>query len=268
LECLVAGQYDPAAAALGRAVELAAEDSQKAVALFYRSRALALAGQTESALQAAHEAHRLQPDSPRIRTQPAWVEYYGKRYSAAIEQYEELLDELGDQYESAELRDVVRDMRLALSNLYLLQEDRPRAEECLEQVLDEFPDDIGALNDLGYLWTEEGKYLGRALTMIQAAVEGEPENSAYRDSLGWAYYRLGRFAEAVTELEKACQDEQTDGVILDHLGDAYLSLDRVDQAIAAWERAVKAFADEEDVARRKATQEKIRKHRDAVRAGE
>ena len=77
------------------------------------------------------------------------------------------------------------------------------AEELLEEVLDEYPDDIEADNDLGFLWADGNKHLARALEMIRTAVAAEPDNRAYRDSLGWVYYRLGRFAEAVAELEKA-----------------------------------------------------------------
>jgi tetratricopeptide (TPR) repeat protein len=76
--------------------------------------------------------------------------------------------------------------------------------------------------------------------MIQKAVEGDPENAAYRDSLGWALYRLGRIDEAVPELEKAASDEP-DPVILDHLGDAYQAAGEPDKAKDAWNRAVEAF---------------------------
>ena len=61
---------------------------------------------------------------------------------------------------------------------------------------------------------------------MSAAVAAEPENRAYRDSLGWVFYRLGRFPEAVAELEKAVDEKQPDGTVLDHLGDAYEKLGR------------------------------------------
>ena len=57
--------------------------------------------------------------------------------------------------------------------------------------------------------------------MIRQAVAAEPDNSAYRDSLGWVYYRLGRFPEAVVELEKAAADKSPTAEVLEHLGDAY-----------------------------------------------
>jgi hypothetical protein len=49
-------------------------------------------------------------------------------------------------------------------------------------------DDAGADNDLGFLWADANKHLDRALKMIVTAVAAEPENRAYRDSLGWVYY--------------------------------------------------------------------------------
>ena len=57
-----------------------------------------------------------------------------------------------------------------LSNLAALQDDLLQAEEWLEQILDEAPDDISAANDLGYIWVDQGKHLERSLRMIQFAV--------------------------------------------------------------------------------------------------
>ena len=47
--------------------------------------------------------------------------------------------------------------------------------------------------------------------MIQQAVDAEPDNMAYRDSLGWVFFRLGNTREAVAELEKAAADKKPDG---------------------------------------------------------
>ena len=132
-----------------------------------------------------------------------------------------------------------------------------QAEEWLEQVLDEFPEDVGALNDLGYLWADQGKYLNWAFEMTRRAVAGEPDNVAYRDSFGWALYRLGRVSEAIQELEKAVAGDDPDGVILDHLGDAYLQAERKTEAVATWRRAAAAFAKEGNQDKERATQQKI-----------
>ena len=188
---------------------------------FYLAGALALAERTDEALAAARTAAEKKKDSARFRGRVAWVLYGAKRYDEARKAYEELVREFDADHDSAETRDVLREARLALSNLAVIRGDLPAAEEWLEQVLDEFPDDEGALNDLGYLWADQNKELPRAKRMIEQAVKAEPDNMAYRDSLGWVLFRLGQLPEAVVQLEKAAADKKPDGTVLDHLGDAY-----------------------------------------------
>ncbi len=151
----------------------------------------------------------------------------------------------------------LREARLGLSavcvNLGRLEE----AEEWLEEVLDEYPDDLGADNDLGFLWADENKRLDRALKMIKVAVAAEPDNRAYLDSLGWVYYRLGRFPEAVAELEKAVDEKQPDGTVLDHLGDAYEKLGRHSDAVAAWQRAKAALEKDKEAEKARKVADKI-----------
>ena len=78
-----------------------------------------------------------------------------------------------------------------------------RGEDILENFLAENPDDIGVNNDLGYLYADQGKNLEKARKMIQKAVDAEPENAAYLDSLGWVLFKLGNYKEAISWLTKA-----------------------------------------------------------------
>src|SRR5690606_14561350 len=103
------------------------------------------------------------------------------------------------------------------------------------------PDDDGANNDLGYLWADENQHLQRARRMIQLAVAAQPDNAAYRDSLGWVLYRLGRYGEALVELQKAAGEPSADGTVLEHLGDTYEKLGRLGEAKNAWSKALEAF---------------------------
>jgi predicted Zn-dependent protease len=75
--------------------------------------------------------------------------------------------------------------------------------------------------------------------MIRKAVDDEPQNAAYRDSLGWVLFRLGRTGEAVAELEKAVADD-ADPTILEHLAEAYRAAGQVGKAKDAWRRAAEA----------------------------
>lgn len=100
------------------------------------------------------------------------------------------------------------------------------------------PEEPHVLNYLGYSLVERRENLEEALGMIERAVEGEPENGYITDSLGWAYYRLGRYQEAVPVMERAVELAATDPVINDHLGDVYWSVGRVREARFQWRRAL------------------------------
>jgi Flp pilus assembly protein TadD len=135
-----------------------------------------------------------------------------------------------------------------LSTIELGQGDFEAAVERLEQVLDEFPEDVQARNDLGYLWADRGMHLARSQRMIEYAVAASPDNAAYRDSLGWVLFRLGRYPEAIEQLQRAVAgtEDEPDGVIMDHLGDAYDKAGRREEALAAWRRAEAVFQNEND----------------------
>jgi tetratricopeptide (TPR) repeat protein len=113
--------------------------------------------------------------------------------------------------------------------------DEAKSIEYLEKSLELKPDFDEALNHLGYLWAEKGKNLPRARAMIEQALQAEPENPAYMDSMGWVLFRLGRFTEALEWLTKARQRlTEPDATVLDHLGDAAAASGRWDLAREAW----------------------------------
>src|SRR5262249_45993034 len=101
------------------------------------------------------------------------------------------------------------------------------------------------------------QHLSRAYSMIRRAVESEPENKAFRDSLGWALFRLNRFAEAAQELETAAAGDKPDGEILAHLGETYARLGRIDDAKSAFNRASEVFKTEGDSEKMKLVQSKL-----------
>jgi tetratricopeptide (TPR) repeat protein len=257
LQLLLDGRYEPAATQFRAALAEPSLEDRHAACHFYLIRALALADQTEQALDAARRGAELHPDSPRLQAQPGWVLYHARRYREAETAYRRLLQQF-ESLHNPEIRDTLRQARLALSNICVQLNRTPEAEEWLEQILDEFPEDVGALNDLGYLWTEQGKNPNRALAMVQQAVRADPDNAAYRDSLGWAYYQLGRYEEAIDELQQAASGEDPDGVILEHLGDANAKAGRKDEALSAWRRALDALTASGDKAKRKTIQQKIK----------
>ncbi len=97
----------------------------------------------------------------------------------------------------------------------------PKAEPNFRKALELFPDQPQVLNYLGYSWVDMNINLEEGLQMIQKAVDLRPSDGYIVDSLGWAYFRLGRFEDAVREMERAVSLKPEDPVLNDHLGDAY-----------------------------------------------
>ena len=122
-----------------------------------------------------------------------------------------------------------------------------RAEADLLHALELQPDHPFVLNYLGYTWVDMGIRLDEALAMIESAVAQRPTDGFIVDSLGWAYYRLGRYAEAAEQLERAVEYEPTDPVINDHLGDAYWRVGRHTEARVQWRRAMSLAGDDAEL---------------------
>lgn len=117
---------------------------------------------------------------------------------------------------------------------YERSKEWPKAEADFTKALKLNPDQPQVLNYLGYSWVDQGMNLLPALEMIQKAVAAAPNDGYIIDSLGWAFYRLGRYDEAVTQLEQAVQLRSTDPEINDHLGDAYWQAGRKLEARFQW----------------------------------
>lgn len=124
-----------------------------------------------------------------------------------------------------------------------------KAESAFKRALELSPDQPDVLNYLGYSWIDMNINLEEGLAMIQKAVSSRPRDGYIVDSLGWAYYRLGRFEDAVTELEKATDLRPRDMTINDHLGDAYWRVGRKLEATYQWAQALGMDADPDNAAK-------------------
>ena len=112
------------------------------------------------------------------------------------------------------------------------------------------------LNYLGYMLADRGVRLEEAKGYIQAALEQDPHNGAYLDSLGWVFYKLDQLDLAEQNLLKAVQRISHDATIRDHLGDVYYRTGRTrealiqwQKALAEWSRAPPSKADPQEVAK-------------------
>lgn len=112
------------------------------------------------------------------------------------------------------------------------------AERDLKEALVLSPDQATVLNYLGYSYVERKENLDEALDMIRRAVAAAPDQGYITDSLGWAYFRLGRYDEAATAMEKALSLDPREPLLNDHMGDVYWALGRKREAEFQWRRAL------------------------------
>ncbi len=103
------------------------------------------------------------------------------------------------------------------------------------------PQSAATLNYLGYMNADRGVRLEESLNYIKQALTLDPNNGAYLDSLGWAYFKLGKYDQAEENLIKAAAHMNTDPTVQEHLGDLYQKTGRLKLAAAHWDRAVQEW---------------------------
>ena len=135
------------------------------------------------------------------------------------------------------------------SYVYFLRGDVYQRQKMFDQAEAEFkkvlattsatdPASAATLNYLGYMNADRGVKLDESLNYIKQALTFEPNNGAYLDSLGWVYFKLGKFDLAEDSLTKAAVHMSSDPTVQEHLGDLYQKTGRLKLAAAHWERAV------------------------------
>ncbi len=113
----------------------------------------------------------------------------------------------------------------------------PKAEPNFRKALELYPNQPQVMNYLGYSWVDMGMNLDEAMDLIRKAVDLRPSDGYIVDSLGWAYFKIGKFDDAVRELERAVSLKPDDPVLNDHLGDAYWRGGRRLEATFQWAHA-------------------------------
>lgn len=129
-------------------------------------------------------------------------------------------------------------LRYAMGNVYEKSGRRTLGLREMEQILEETPDDAGALNFIGYTLLLMGDDLDRAEKVVRRASELKPDDGYIIDSLGWVLFKRGRVEEALSYLQKAAEKAQFDPIIADHLGDALRELGRHKEAVEAYRKSL------------------------------
>lgn len=196
------------------------------------------AGKIDEAIAYLEKTYQVSRDANAL-IQIGDVYRRAERHTDAIKAYDRAAQTLGGKissdywhllYARGMSYERVGNMKLAESDLLAALEFRP-----------EHP---YLLNYLGYSWADQGKKLDESLALIEKAVALKPDDGYIVDSLGWVFYKMGKYENAVAELEKAVELVPYDATINEHLGDSYWQVGRKNEARFQWQRAMNNSKDE------------------------
>lgn len=165
----------------------------------------------------------------------AYVHYMRGIANSRLKRYEEALECFNY---SLLMKPDDRDILFQSAATYDNLGKKEKAEEILVELLEDHPQDAAILNFLGYLWAEQAKNLEEAKRLVLKALEKEPENGYYIDSLAWVYYQLGNIDSALIEMRRSVERVDDDPVIFEHLGDVYREIGEKGKAREAWKKAL------------------------------
>jgi tetratricopeptide (TPR) repeat protein len=230
-----AGKTDKALRYYREAIRLGPGDFRNHLALFFSASSTFTPEEPQRIRIAAEESAKCLAEAARVVPSSDFDGLYLVGISLqSVDSLETALEFLS---RAAEIRP--GDERVAL-NLASVLEKLKRYEEAERHVAalhDKQPDDPTTCNFYGYLLALMGKDLGRAEELVRKALESEPQNGYYTDSLGWVFFMRGDYPRAIEELDKAATLTGNDPVILEHLGDAYCAVGRYREALDAYEKS-------------------------------
>nr|WP_246473029.1 tetratricopeptide repeat protein [Pelagibacterium limicola] len=224
-----AGRYERSSAFFAR---ISKESPFYPHALVRQAENLDLAGEREDAISRLRNITVIHPDNIEALGALGDILRYDEQWAEAAEVYSKLIERVDGNRPHEWRYFYVRGIAYERSGQWEL------AEPDFLKALELNPDQPYVLNYLGYSWVDQGLNLDEALEMIDRAVAILPRDGYIIDSLGWAYYQLGRIDDAIAELERALQYLPNSAEINDHLGDAYWVAGRKREAMFQWRIAV------------------------------
>ena len=192
--------------------------------------------ENERAMKILSEARQRFPGAPEIIYYLAIAQREAKHPEQAVATFEEALHE-------AELED----SEMVNARFYFDYGAAAEAAGLYDKAADLFKKSIAldpasaadASNYLAYMWADHNLHLDEAQELIKHALQLDPNNGAYLDTLGWLEFRQGKVEAALNDLVRAAQKmKHDDPVVFEHIGDAYAKLNQIAQAMETWQKAL------------------------------
>ena len=105
------------------------------------------------------------------------------------------------------------------------------SDSLYEGLIESDTNDVQALNNYSYSLVERNIQLNKALAMAKKAIELEPNNAAYLDTIGWIYYKMDNVEKALSFIRKSVELDNNNAVVLEHLGDVLFSNNQIEEAM-------------------------------------
>jgi tetratricopeptide (TPR) repeat protein len=192
--------------------------------------------ENERAMKVLSEARQRFPSAPEIIYYLAIAQREAKHPEQAVATFEEALHE-------AELED----SEIVNARFYFDYGAAAEAAGLFDKAADLFKKSIAldpvsaadACNYLAYMWADHNSHLDEAQELIKRALQLDPNNGAYLDTLGWLEFRQGKFEAALNDLLHAAQNmKRDDPIVFEHIGDAYAKLNQMAHAMENWQKAL------------------------------
>jgi tetratricopeptide (TPR) repeat protein len=165
--------------------------------------------------------------------------------------YGNTLNRLGNKTEALEIFKRANKLNpeniLIIDVLAMLYEEFGNLHKCdslYEHALKHFPDNDLLMNNYAYILSERNERLEYAFSLARNALEKQPDNAAYLDTIGWIYYRLGQYELALINIKRSLEERKDtisregNPVVIEHLGDVYYKLGDIPNAKENWRKAL------------------------------
>jgi len=221
-------QYQPALEALERATALAPTDER---AWEQRLQVLLNLGEMQQAITVGQKAAEQIPQNPVILYFLGSAQLGNQEFSKAIQNLEEA--------NTLPVRRPLKARILAsLGNAHASLKEWQQAFDYYQKSLDIENQNAGVLNNYAYYLSLQDKDLEKARQMAQAALEQDPRNPSYLDTLGWIFYQQGNYEQAENKIRAAIDAGGASAEVLEHMGDVMAKRNKMQEAKKWWRQAL------------------------------
>ena len=234
------------------------EDPDNIQAGILHALALGESGQPSEGVAALNRMLASHPDNLDIIVNLSQLHLDARRFDEA----ERIL--LRAESASPEAEERLKFQRAAV---YERRKDYDRAESLFKELLARNPENAMVLNYLGYMLADRGVRLEEAVRYVRGALAIEPNNGAYLDSLGWAFFKLEDLEQAEKYLLEAKRMVQNDPTIDEHLGDLYHKLGDLDKALDFYRSSVRIGTNPEEADKVRRKLEKLERTQSRGKSG-